>query len=256
MRLYLFVFLNALAFTFCHAEDFVRLKDGRTVSGAVIRQDTLAVYLAPWDQRHLRQPVLDVFARNEVESIWINSRPAGGVSRPYRPHSGLRELGGGFSFQTWAASVHERRYLAQLSLLGGYSITKNLGTEVAADFTAPFAKKTDAEYDPQRFGYQVALHIVGTLGGNSVWKPFAYVGGGSALEVPRAGLVETTLDDARSLIDIGIGLKAGWNGVGLRAEIRHAYYSWTPDVAVAEEVRSTGQNADATTLRVSLFTYF
>ncbi|MBK6909672.1 MAG: hypothetical protein IPK53_06275 [bacterium] len=256
MHVILILLVNILVVLPATGMDFVRLRDGRVVEGAVIRQDTLAVYLAPWDQRHLRQPDMEVFGRSEVESVWLGAPPHESAARPYTLHSGLLEIGGGLSFQTWAASVHERRYLMQFSVQSGYAITKYLGTEIAADFSAPFAHKTDKDYDALRFGYQVALHVVGTLDMGSSWIPFAYVGGGGALEVPRAGLVETTSDDARSLIDVGIGVKSGWNGLGLRAEVRHAYYTWTPDVAVAEEVRSTGQNADATTLRVSLFTYF
>lgn len=257
MHLVLILLVNILILTNTTlAEDFVRLRDGRVVSGAVIRQDTLAVYLTEWEQRHLRQPEVQVFAREEVESIWLGDAPNLAATRVYKLHSGLLELGGGFGFQTWASNEYKRRFLAQLSLQGGYAITKNLGTEVVADFTAPFGKNVDPHYDSLKFGYQVALHIVGSLDLDQPWIPFAYFGGGASLEVPRAGLVETTTDDVRSLIDVGVGIKFGVNGIGLRTEIHHAFYTWTPDVEVATEVRSSGRNADATSLRVSLFTFF
>ncbi|MCL4304804.1 hypothetical protein KJZ99_02745 [bacterium] len=238
------------------ADDYVRLKDGRIIKGAVLRQDTLAVYLSPWDQRHLRQPDLQVFGRDEVESIWLGSPPKTVAARTYHLRPGLIEIGGGLSFQTWSASVHERRFLTQFSLQGGYSVTKLLGTEVIADFTLPWGKKSDMQYDSLRFGYQVALHVVGMLDLGKPWVPFAYAGGGSALEVPRGGLVLTTSDDVRSLLDVGIGVKAGFNGIALRTELRHAYYTWTPDRSDAEGIRLPSQNADATTFKVSLFTYF
>lgn len=257
MHLLLLVLIHITVLTHsAFAEDFVRLRDGRVVTGAVIRQDTLAVYLTSWEQRHLRQPEVQVFARTEVESIWLGGPPKLSSTRVYKLHSGLMELGGGFGFQTWAANVHDRRFLAQLSLLGGYSITENLGTEIAADFTAPFGKDADVQYDSLKFGYQVAIHIVGSLDIERGWIPFAYFGGGASLEIPRAGLIETTTDDVRSLVDVGFGVKLGINGVGLRAEIHHAFYTWTPDVEIASEVRSPGRNADATSLRLSLFTYF
>ncbi|MCB9366186.1 MAG: hypothetical protein H6506_03740 [Calditrichaeota bacterium] len=238
------------------AADYVRLRDGRLISGAVIRQDTLAIYLSPWEQRHMRQPELQVFARNEVESIWLGSKPHSESLRRYKLRPGLIELGGGLSMQTWAASVHERRFLSQISLQGGYAITKYLGTELIADFTLPKGKKSDAQFDSLKFGYQVALHVVGMLDLGRSWIPFAYAGGGSALDVPRGTYVQTTGNDVRSLLDIGAGIKAGLNGLGIRAEIRHAYYTWTPDRTTEEGTRLSSQNADATTMRLSLFTYF
>ncbi len=257
MQLALFLLINIFAVTYSvFAEDFVRLRDGRLVSGAVIRQDTLAVYLTAWEQRHLRQPEVQVYGRDEVESIWLGGPPKEGTTRAYKLHPGLIELGGGFGFQTWASNVHERRFLAQLSLQGGYSITKNLGTELVADFTAPFGKNVDAQYDSLKFGYQAALHIVGSLDLENGWTPFRLFWRRCCLEIPRAGLVETTTDDVRSLVEVGAGIKFGFNGVGLRTEIRHSFYTWTPDVEVANEVRSSGRNADATSLRLSLFTFF
>lgn len=238
------------------AMDYVRLRDGRVIEGAILRQDTLSVIITDWEQRHLRQPVVQAFAREEVESIWIETKPSSTSIRVFKSRPGLIEIGGGLSMQTWAASVHGRRYLIQLSFQGGYSITEYLGLELAGDFTIPRGKSSDTQYDSLRFGYQTALHVVGSLPNKSPWTPYVFVGGGSALEVPRAGVVQTTADDLRSLIDIGIGVKVGLNGIGLRTELRHCYYTWTPDILVAEEVRSTDQTADATSLRITLFTFF
>ncbi len=257
MRLALFLFLNIFCLTTSlFAKDYVRLRDGRVIEGAVIRQDTIATYVTSWEQRHLRQPEYQVFARDEVESIWLGSAPSNGIKRTFKERPGLVEIGGGLSLQTWAASVHARRYLAQLSLQGGYAITDYVGLELVGDFTIPKGKSTDVQFDSLRFGYQAALHIVGMYPNDSPWTPFVYVGGGSALEVPRAGVVMSTTNDLRSLVDIGIGVKFGFNGIGMRTELRHSYYSWTPDALATEEVRSSDQNADATSLRVTLFTYF
>ncbi|MBK6766196.1 MAG: hypothetical protein IPG71_07720 [bacterium] len=238
------------------AEDYLRLRDGRIVTGAVIRQDTVAVYLTAWEQRNARFPDLQVFVRDEVESIWIDGPPATSTTKRYMLRPGLFELGGGFSRNTWAGTIHERRFLGQLSLQAGYTISKLLGTEVAADFSLPGGKDVDSTYGDLKFGYQIAAHIVGSLNPGGPVIPFAYVGGGSSLGIPRAGLIETSSRDAHNLIDVGIGLKFGLNGIGVRTELRHAYYTWTPDIAVDDEVRSPSQNADATSLRVSLFTYF
>lgn len=262
MRLLLLLLLSvAVVVNIGSAADFVRLRDGRLIEGAVIRQDTLTLYMTSWEQRHLRQPELQVFTRDEVESIWIGGKPTESASRKYSLYPGLMEIGGGFGFQTWQSSVQLRRYLLQLSFHGGYSITKFLGTEVAADFTIPFSSNQDEEYKSLRFGHQVALHIVGSFKTDNAWTPFAYVGGGTATDVPTAGLVYTTTNDIRSLVDIGIGMKLGLNGLGIRAEIRHAYYIWTPDEQAPDilepaDVRSSQKDADATSLRVSLFTYF
>lgn len=257
MRLALFLLLNLFCLTnILLAKDYVRLRDGRVIEGAVIRQDTLATYITSWEQRHLRQPDVQVFSRDEIESIWLGSPPSMGLERVFKERPGLVEIGGGLSLQTWAASVHGRRYLAQLSLQGGYSITDYLGLEIVGDFTVPKGKGSDVQYDSLRFGYQAALHVVGSWPNKSAWTPFIFAGGGSALEVPRAGVVMSTSDDLRSLVDIGIGVKVGFNGIGMRTELRHCYYSWTPDALIADEVRTSDQNADATSLRVTLFTYF
>lgn len=246
----------AIASSPVHALDYVRLKNGRVIEGAVLRQDTSALFITSWEQRHLRQPEFQVFARDEIESVWLDTKPTTQSLRIYKPRHGLMEIGGGISLQTWAASVHGRRYLMQLSFQGGYSITEFIGLEVVGDFTFPNGKKSDAQYDSLRFGYQTAVHIVGSLPNKSHWTPYAFVGGGSALEVPRAGVVQTTAEDLRSLIDIGVGVKLGLNGIGMRAELRHCYYTWTPDILIAEEVRASDQTADATSLRISLFTFF
>lgn len=238
------------------AEDYVRLRDGRIMSGAILRQDTTAVYLTSWDQRTATFPELQVYTRDEVESIWIGGPPTSGTVRSYRLRPGMIELGGGFGVQTWASSVHERRFLANLSLQAGYTITKLLGTEVAMDIGWPGAKDADSTYGDLKFGYQIVAHIVGSLNPNGPVVPYAFAGGGSSLGVPRGGLIEATGQDVHSLVDVGVGLKFGLNGFGVRTELRHAYYTWTPDIEVQDEVRSPSQNADATTLRVFLFTYF
>ncbi len=242
------------------AADFVRLKSGRLIEGAVIRQDTIAVYLAPWDQRALRQPELQVFARDEVESIWLGGKPAKGVRRKYTPRPGLVELGGGLGLQTWASTLHQRRHLIQFSTLVGTSISDYLGMELVGEMTAPFGKSADPGFDSLQFSYQLALHLVGTLKTKSPFTPFAYVGAGIGRDVSTAGVTLTKHADDRNLVEVGIGAKLGFGGVGLRTEIRHAYYEWNKTIYIGSsngrDYYTTRQSADATSMRVSLFTYF
>lgn len=247
-----------------HAEDVVRLRNGRIIKGAVVRQDTSAVYITPWEQRLLRQPEFEVFTRDEVESIWFIAPPEGARTFSFSPHSGMFEIAGGVTFQTWASSIQHRRYLAQASLLAGYMITKHIGFELNADITAPYAQKSDTLYDPYRFGHQMTLRVIGTMDLKLPFVPYAFVGGGSSVAVPEAGSVRTTSEDVHSVFDAGAGVKIAANGFGVRFELRHCFYDWNrevvpyspiePDTVVGYDTQR--ENADATSFRVFLFTYF
>jgi hypothetical protein len=248
------------AWTQVYALDYVQLRSGRLIEGAVIRQDTTAIFVTAWEQRYLRQPELQVFARSEIESIWLGQKPTRTLVRKFVPRTGQFEAGGGLDLQTWASSLHHRRHLVQLSGLIGTSITDYLATELVGNITAPFAQSKDPDYDSLEFSYQLVLHIVANINMDRPYVPFAFVGAGVGRDVPRAGVIETASFDDRSLIEFGAGLKMGFNGLGIRAELKHAYYHWSKKHLIGtfngEEFYTTRQSADATSLRVFLFTYF
>ena len=261
MRLVLFLFVSVFAvLSHAFALDYVQLRSGRLIEGAVIRQDTTAVFITPWEQRYLRQPEFQVFARAEVQSIWLGEKPGRIAVRKYVSRTGMIELGGGLDMQTWASSLHQRRYLLQFSGLVGTSITDYLSLELVGGVSAPFGNSEDPDYDSLEFAYQIALHIVGNLNLDKPFIPFAFAGAGVGRDVPRAGVSETASFEDRSLIEIGAGLKMGFNGMGVRVELKHAYYHWSKQHLVGifngEELYTVRQSSDATSLRVFLFTYF
>lgn len=236
------------------AEDFVRLKNGSIFRCAVLRQDTATVFTTDWSLRHLASPPLQVYTKDEVESIWF-TEPEALQRIPYTPLPSRLELGGSAGFQTWAETRLVRRHVLMLALHGGLGITRVIGLELDGSFTFPLGGKADSEwytYDP---GYQVAMNAVAQP---FVWKgivPFALIGGGAAVGIPVGDVLLTASNDARNLINFGLGVKWGSNGLGYRVEWRHSYYIWTPDAANAQGLRTAEQSGDASTIRASLFIY-
>ena len=236
--------------------DYVRLRSGQVVEGAILRQDSIAIFMTDWDSRGLPQPPLSVYTRDEVHSIWfVDPSGEGTALDRYTPHSGSFELGGSLSFQNWAESRVSRRSQIQTSLQGGYSFTRALGFDVSADFTVPLGGEADTtwrRFDP---AYQIAMSVVIHP---FVWKgliPYAIAGGGAALGTPVNGTILAAKSDMRSLVNAGLGVKWGVEHLGARLEWRHHFYAWTPDEVDDREVRVDEQTADASVIRVGLF-YF
>jgi hypothetical protein len=237
-----------------HAEDFIRLKNGQTITCAILRQDTIAIFTTRWDLRTMDQPPLQVYTRDEVESIWF-AEPKVALTRvPYVPRPSQLEGGGSLSFQTWAETDQQRRYLGVVSFFGGLTITPMFGMEVEGNVTLPFGDRKDPVWKQYKTGYQVlmngVLHPV-------VWKgmvPFAVLGGGAALGVPLENVLLSSSNDIRTVVDLGLGVKWGSNGLGYAVEWRHHFYTWTPD-AVINGIRVKAHEADASVVRASLFFY-
>jgi len=80
------------------------------------------------------------------------------------------------------------------------------------------------------------------------------VGGGASIGVPLENVTLTNSNDIRTLVDFGVGVKWGGNGVGYGVEWRHHYYTWTPD-QVVNGVRVKAHAGDASVVRASLFIY-
>jgi hypothetical protein len=236
------------------AEDFIRLKNGEVRRCVVLRQDTIAVFTTDEAHRTTPQPPLQVYARGEVESIWLGTAPTAAAHLPYRPRSSGIEFGGALGFQTWAETTQLRRYLIQGSLHGGLDVTQALGLEMDADVTLPFGKKADAVWDRNMAAYQAVMNVA-----VHPWEwrglvPFAAAGGGIALGVPTGGVILTRFSDVRNVVDFSLGAKWGSNGLGYRLEWRHHYYIWTPDEKVLGK-RVAERSADASMIRATLFFY-
>ena len=238
------------------AKDFLRLRNGQIVEGAVLRQDSSVVIMTEWDSRHLLQPPLQVYTREEIQSIWFVEPTSTEAHRlHYSPHESGIELGGSFLFQTWAETKLVRRHLLYLSVNGGYTIFPALGMELSGDFSIPLSGKPDSAWHSYDGAYHVVMNVIGHP---FRWKglvPFGLVGGGAAIGVPVNGVILSSSADVRSLVDIGLGVKWGVDHLGLRAEWRHHFYAWTPDAVNEFGVRVPEQTADASMIRFGLF-YF
>ena len=57
------------------AQDYLRLKNGKLITGAIVRVDSAAIFLANWDERHQPLPRLQVYEKQEIESIWFRPPP-------------------------------------------------------------------------------------------------------------------------------------------------------------------------------------
>lgn len=256
-RLFLPFFSIVTLLTGCFtaiAEDYVRLKDGRLIECAVIRQDTMAVFTTDWASRSLIQPPLQVYSREEVESIWF-SKPGKFESSKYKPHPNGWEVGGGLAWQTWAETEVVRRNLLILSVHGGYTVLKQLSFEIDGDFTFPMGGASDSIWDANATGYQTVMNVVAHPYSWRGFVPYVFFGGGAALGVPIDRTVLTSSTDVRNLLDLGVGLKWGSGGLGYKIEWRHHFYEWTPDALTSDSVRVPSQEADASVIRATLFIY-
>jgi hypothetical protein len=248
--------------------DYLRLRNGKVIEGAILRQDTAVVVVTDWDSRADVQPQLQVFAHDEIESIWF-SKPTltAKASTPYIPHGSGWEAGGNFSFQTWNESGFQaRRFLMQTTLLGCYSVTDKFGFEADIDLSVPFSAKSDSTWSKLNIGTQVSINFVAHP---VAWKgmvPFVLVGAGTATSGSIDHLILSSEAEKRNLLDIGLGIKWGSDHLGFRAELRHNFYVWNPDKVVdaykwegAELVpysyRVGEQSSDASVIKIGLFYY-
>jgi hypothetical protein len=246
------------------AMDFVVLSDGRVVQGAILRQDSATVTMTDWETRHFLQPPLQVYTKQEVQSIWFSQPEQAANSRAmFRPRPLQVELAGGLAFQTSAGTEYERESLVQVSVQAGLPVTRSYGFEVDAIYSGP-SSRTGYER-----GFQTLANIAVYPFVVHGFVPFVVAGGGAAITVPydRSALaVADTLGETYvgNVVDVGAGVKTGVDGFGMRLDIRHHYYSWSVlrpyDTQVNGETVTQNRRerieADMTVFRVSVFTYF
>ncbi|MBI5058540.1 hypothetical protein HZB60_02025 [candidate division KSB1 bacterium] len=238
------------------AVDYVVLRDGRTVQGAILRLDSMSITMTDWEYRTLLQPPLQVYTKDEIRSIWY-AQPEQVVRQRilFRPRPKQIELAGGLAFQTTAGTDYDRESIGQVSVICGMSAARWFGFELDAIYTGPSGSS----------GFQRGFQTLANLAVYPVtWRgivPFAVAGGGAAIDVPFDRLVLTRSDDVGNVADIGVGAKAGANGIGARFEVRHHFYSWSVIRPVDPSdwlgpMHRVRVEADMTDIRLSLFAYF
>jgi len=201
---------------------------------------------------------MQVYAREEVESVWFVSPTSLRVREPYVPHVSGLEAGGAIALQTWAETETARRHLLILSLHGGLTVIRQGGLELDGDFTLPLSGRSDPVWRKYEPCYQVVMNvIVHPFVLKNGMVPFILGGGGASVGVPVGDAILSSSTDIRNLVDVGFGLKWGSNGLGYRLEWRHHFYTWTPDetTSLDSEVRASEQTADASVFRATLFIY-
>ena len=245
--------------------DYVVLRNGRVIEGAILRQDSVSVTMTEWESRGLLLPPLQVYTKAEIQSIWFTRPGQGARDRVlFKPKPLQFELAAGLALQTEEGTEFDRETLFQANLLGGIAFTKQFGFEIDAIYSGP-SKST---------GFQRGFQTLANLAVYPVeWRgliPFAVAGGGAAIAVPfdRGMLAKSdTLGETNvgNVVDFGLGVKLGADRVGARFEVRHHYYNWSvlrpygTEVVDGETVtlsRRERVEADMTVFRVSLFTYF
>jgi hypothetical protein len=235
------------------AQDYLRLKNGQIVPGAIVRTDSTTVFLADWEDRYQPLPRLQVFTKKEIESVWFARPPQTEQRTLYQPHERGYEFGGGLSFQSLRDGDYSRRML-HVSLLGGYTIFPMIGIETEGDFTFPFGDKKDSTWHDYKNAYHVAINILVHPVTVRGFAPFALIGGGTASAIPLGRTIVTTDNDQRNLLNFGVGFKFGQGGIGCRIEYRYMLYEWNPDESV-NEVRVEPREAFCHLVRAGLFFY-
>ncbi|MBU0509327.1 hypothetical protein KKH27_10870 [bacterium] len=238
------------------AQDYVRLRSGRVVKCAVLRQDTSAVFTTDWELRGVLTPPLQVYSRDEVQSIWFVEPTRADSDRiSYAPFAFRWEIGGGGSVQSWSGTGFTRRGVVVLSAYYGMSVAREAGFEVDADVTIPFSGRSDPVWKDYGVGYQVTLNA---LVHPVQWQgmvPFILVGGGSARDVPVGSVILTDNQRDWNLINYGLGVKWGSNGIGYRIEWRHSQYSRKRDIDSETDISTSSLDRSADTFRVAVFLY-
>jgi hypothetical protein len=212
--------------------------------------------MTDWNYRTLLQPPLRVYTKEEVESIWFSEpKESAGERTRFRPHTSGYEGGGSFSFQSWETSDTSRHFLLKASVLGGISISRALGFEIDADFGWPVGGGSDEKWKSYTFGSQVTMNVVAHP---IVWQgaiPFLLVGGGASTGIPIGGTLLDPSGRGHSLVDFGLGLKWGWDGLGYRIEWRHSYYSWSQSAGDYPEAPTVKRHGDSSEIRFGMFLY-
>ncbi len=260
IALLMFLCLGQIAF----AQDYLRLKNGKLIPGAIVRVDSTAVFMADWNERHQPLPRLQVYEKREIESIWFRPPPRFDIKGEYRPRERAWEFGGGMTFQSVKQSDNSSRRMLQLSLLGGYTVLPFAGIEGEADFTFPNAAKSDSVWHPYKSAYQVSMNVLLHPVQIKGTTPFLLIGGGTALDIPLNHSILTASQEGRNLLNLGAGVKWGKDGLGFRLEYRYQFYSWTPDDYIPiydnggnriGERRVDAQEAFCHLVRLGLFFY-
>ena len=203
------------------ALDTIILKNGKVIQGAIIRMDSLAIIIAPWEDRDALYPRGDVYTKDEIQAITFdNAMSASRISllegNRLNVQRGVWELSMSASYRSVNPDEGENYTYVNLPIRAGYFVARNISLEVEMMITQP--ESGDMGYLLSASGL---IHPMFQALNSHRWlRPFVLVGWGFGTGVPLGTSVPSDTDNLLNLFQAGLGLKIGEGRVGLRAEYR------------------------------------
>jgi hypothetical protein len=211
----------ALSYAPTWALDTVVLKNGKVIQGAIIRMDSLAIIIAPWEDRNALYPRGDVYTKDEIQAVTFDSNVHAsqlsllGGDR-LNIQTGVWELSMSASFQSVNPDEGENYSYSNIPIRAGYFVARNISLEVELMITQP--ETGDMGYLLSASGL---IHPKFKALNSHPWlRPFVLIGWGFGTGVPLGSSVPNDTDDPLNLFQTGVGLKIGEGRVGLRVEYR------------------------------------
>jgi hypothetical protein len=203
------------------ALDTVVLKNGKVIQGAIIRMDSLAIIIAPWEDRNALYPRGDVYTKDEIQAITFDTNVSVSLltllqNNRLNIQTGVWELSMSTSFQSVNPDEGENYSCLNIPIRAGYFVARNISLEVEMMITQP---------ETGDMGYLISasglIHPkIKALNSHPWIRPFLLMGWGFGTGVPLGDSVPSDTDNPLNLFQTGLGLKVGEGRVGLRIEYR------------------------------------
>jgi len=203
--------------------DTIVLNNGKAIQGAIVRFDSLAITIVPWDDRYALYPRSAVYTKSEILAITFDdgALPFGLLAEGRKQlyiQRGTWELSLAGSFRAVNPDTGDSYSNLNIPIRAGYFVAKNLSLELELMITQNL---------PEDMGYLMAASILihprfGILRSKSWLRPFLLMGWGFATGVPEGTSVPHAVQDPLNLFQAGVGFKIGEGRVALRLEYRGA----------------------------------
>jgi hypothetical protein len=212
------------------AMDTVVLKNGKVIKGAILKMDSVAVIIAPWEDRNVLFPRGDVYTKDEIQAITFDGKmpifapPAG--EKSLLVHTGIWEMSLAASFRAVNPDQGDNYTQYSIPIRAGYFLARNISAEI---------ELTVSQRENEDTGYLTTASILvhpklKPLKSHQWLRPFILFGVGFGTGVPQGASVSADADNPLNIVQGGIGLKAGDGRIGLRLEYRGASLFGREDV--------------------------
>lgn len=216
---------SAIAVMLCLSDalavDTILLNNGKAIQGAIVRLDSAAVTIVPWEDRYALYPRGDVYTRDEILAITFDSKTpplellAEGKKQLYIQR-GTWELSLAASFRSVNPDTGDNYTNWNVPIRAGYFVARNLSVELELMMT---------QHQQEDMGYlmtaSVLVHPKFSILQSKPWlRPFLLIGWGFATGVPEGTSIPHTTRDPLNIFQAGLGFKIGEGRIGLRLEYR------------------------------------